>query len=291
MEEHRPRTWSSETVSAKRPFTLVRHRHAAGHGFPRHGHVYCECFWVESGTYRHELNGAMTLMSAGDIAFVRPNDWHSGKGHGNQGGVIVNLAFPTAVAAGLATDLGLQWPWSWTSSRQARLPRAHLRRLQNWLQEVQPPHNTKSGLLGLLADLVRMLAHHEHSERHFPLWLDAAIAVFMAGETMPAGVEAFIAAGGRTPEHTAREVRRLTGRSLTNFLNDQRLDRAATRLRWSTEPISQIGENCGMLNMPHFYRCFQRRFGVAPGVFRAQTDCAELTRGRSTHNNDVTVLA
>lgn len=291
MEEHHPRTWSSETVSAERPFTLVRHRHAAGHGFPRHGHVYCECFWIESGTYRHELNGAMTMMAAGDIAFLRPEDWHSGEGRGSQGGVIVNLAFPMSAATGLASDFGAQWPWSWTTGRHARLPREHLRRLQSWLQEVQPPHNTKSGLLGLLADLVRMVGHHEQTERHFPLWLDAAIATFMASETLPTGVAAFIAAGGRTPEHTAREVRRLTGCSLTNFLNDKRLDRAATRLRWSTESISHIGEHSGMANMPHFYRCFQRRFGVAPGVFRAQTDCAELTQGMPVHDDLRTVLA
>lgn len=113
----------------------------------------------------------------------------------------------------------------------------------------------------------------------------------MAGETLPIGVAAFISAGGRTPEHTAREIRRLSGCSLTNFLNDKRLDRAATRLRWSTEPISQIAEHCGMHNMPHFYRCFQRRFGVAPGVFRAQTDFAELTRGGPAHSDNVTVLA
>lgn len=163
MDEHRARPWSTETASTGRPFTLVRHRHTAGHGFPRHGHDYCECFWVESGTYRHEMNGAMSLMSTGDIAFLRPNDWHSGEGRGSQGGVIVNLAFPATVAVGLAADLGSQWPWSWTTSRHDHLPRAHLRRLQSWLQDLQPPRNTLSGLLGLLADLVRMLGHHDQT--------------------------------------------------------------------------------------------------------------------------------
>ena len=43
--------------------------------------------------------------------------------------------------------------------------------------------------------------------------------------------------------------------------------------------------------MPHFYRCFQRRFGVAPGAFRAQTDFAELTSGRPAHSDNSIVLA
>ncbi|GAA6210227.1 helix-turn-helix domain-containing protein [Cognatishimia sp. WU-CL00825] len=73
-----------------------------------------------------------------------------------------------------------------------------------------------------------------------------------------------------------RSLRRLfaeSGTSLSTYIRDARLDRAAEDLRSPlcvNLSISEIAVKWGMDNFPHFTRCFKARFGVTPTAFRAQ---------------------
>jgi AraC-like DNA-binding protein len=78
---------------------------------------------------------------------------------------------------------------------------------------------------------------------------------------------------------------------MTNFLNDLRLDQAASWLHSGPEPAESIGRRCGMANVPHFYRCFQKRFGLPPGKFRHMRHDAQLGLNTREKTGRAIVLA
>jgi AraC family cel operon transcriptional repressor len=65
-----------------------------------------------------------------------------------------------------------------------------------------------------------------------------------------------------------RTVRRCGGQTATDVVNGLRLERAALRLRMTTDGILDVALDCGFGNLGHFYRCFRGRFGMTPKAYR-----------------------
>lgn len=267
--EDSPRPWSQETTSEDRLFTLVRHCHPSGEGFPRHSHTYLECFWIESGTYLHECDGVTTQLQAGDMVFITPPTEHHGRGSGTNGGVLVNVAFPASLVSGMAADFGYDWPWKSGVGKKFQLSRANRSLLQQWVTDIQPPNNTRVNLLAFLAAIARMVAGHANDDRTYPLWLEAALRAFSTNDPLPTGIDPFVGYCGRSMAYISRQIHAITGLSTTHFLNQVRLDHAAMWLHHTADPIDRIAVRCGITNLPHFYRLFRHRFSVTPAQFRA----------------------
>jgi AraC-like DNA-binding protein len=68
--------------------------------------------------------------------------------------------------------------------------------------------------------------------------------------------------------------KRETGRTLTAYLQTLRCRKAAELLRTTGMTIIDIAETCGFSNLSHFYHCFKRKYGVAPGLYRNSDDIA-----------------
>jgi len=56
----------------------------------------------------------------------------------------------------------------------------------------------------------------------------------------------------------------------SRYLLNRRMQRAANLLEETTRSVSQIGENCGFVNLTSFSRSFRRFHGVSPRMFREQ---------------------
>jgi AraC family transcriptional regulator len=69
--------------------------------------------------------------------------------------------------------------------------------------------------------------------------------------------------------HFHRLFRALAGESLAVYVRRQRLQRAAVRLRETTDDIASIGMDAGYDSPSAFSRMFASHFGVTPSEFRA----------------------
>jgi two-component system response regulator YesN len=70
------------------------------------------------------------------------------------------------------------------------------------------------------------------------------------------------------PDYLSRLFRKETGRSLSDYILQERMKKAANLLLHSNEPVSQIALNLGYGNFSHFARMFKRIYGITPLVFR-----------------------
>lgn len=66
----------------------------------------------------------------------------------------------------------------------------------------------------------------------------------------------------------SREIKRLTGKTYTNLLQEKRLSQAAFLLRTTKINIADISVSVGYENISYFHRIFAKRFGISPREYR-----------------------
>ena len=84
----------------------------------------------------------------------------------------------------------------------------------------------------------------------------------------PISLREVAAAVHRSPAHVAKEVKRVTGYSVGEWLTAVRIAEAEARLAHSDESLGQIAEAVGWKDKTHFIRQFRKARGVTPAAWR-----------------------
>lgn len=82
-------------------------------------------------------------------------------------------------------------------------------------------------------------------------------------------VEAVTQEMGYTRQYVSGRFHRTTGRLLSHFLKEKRLEKAAKLLKRGNQRITQIARRCGFESENYFRQQFRSRFGMSPRQFRA----------------------
>lgn len=83
-------------------------------------------------------------------------------------------------------------------------------------------------------------------------------------------VEAVTRDLGYTRQYVSGRFHRMTGRLLSHFLKEKRLEKAAKLLKRGNLKVSQISRRCGFDSENYFRQQFRSRFGMSPRQFRAR---------------------
>jgi AraC family cel operon transcriptional repressor len=123
----------------------------------------------------------------------------------------------------------------------------------------------------VLLHLLRLLRgkhHADSSAPQMPGWLASALGQVSVNRQHFQSTRALARLAGRSPEHLSRELRRWTGKTPTDVINEARMTYAARALIESGDKIMTIALDCGIQNLGYFYRLFQRTFGTSPQAYR-----------------------
>ncbi|HET7712616.1 MAG TPA: helix-turn-helix transcriptional regulator [Thermoanaerobaculia bacterium] len=82
-------------------------------------------------------------------------------------------------------------------------------------------------------------------------------------------VEAVTRELGYTRQYISGRFHRLTGRLLSHFLKEKRLEKAARMLKNGNMRVSQISRRCGFDSENYFRQQFRHRYGMSPRQFRS----------------------
>lgn len=91
-------------------------------------------------------------------------------------------------------------------------------------------------------------------------------------------VEAVTKELGYTRQYISGRFRRLTGRLLSHFLKEKRLEKAARLLKSGNARVSQVAQRCGFDSENYFRQQFRIRYGMSPRQFRSQGSVRTATR-------------
>jgi AraC-like DNA-binding protein len=81
-------------------------------------------------------------------------------------------------------------------------------------------------------------------------------------------VEAVTKELGYTRQYISGRFHRITGRLLSQFLKEKRLEKAARLLKGGNLRVAQVARRCGFDSENYFRQQFRQRFGMSPRQFR-----------------------
>ena len=79
-----------------------------------------------------------------------------------------------------------------------------------------------------------------------------------------------------SPEYIGRMFKRIVGQSLTDYINDMRLEKAVKLLQESDMPVADISELVGYSGQNYFARLFKKKFNMPPSEYRAAFQGKEI---------------
>src|SRR5213080_1744751 len=91
-------------------------------------------------------------------------------------------------------------------------------------------------------------------------------------------VEAITKELGYTRQYVSGRFHRMTGRLLSHFLKEKRLEKAARLLTGGTLRVSQIARRCGFDSENYFRQQFRERYGMSPRQFRSNGHLRAMRR-------------
>ena len=83
-------------------------------------------------------------------------------------------------------------------------------------------------------------------------------------------IEEVVAHVGMNKSAFCTFIKKETGMTFTNYVNDFRLSLAAASLKESDLTISETGASVGLTDTPYFCRIFKKKYGMTPTEYRKQ---------------------
>lgn len=96
----------------------------------------------------------------------------------------------------------------------------------------------------------------------------AVIAFIAEHYTDPLSLDDLAAMAGMSRRPFARMFREVAGLALRDYLRNLRVERARQLLLGSTLSLTEIAQESGFYDLPHFDKAFRRRFRLSPSDYR-----------------------
>ena len=101
-----------------------------------------------------------------------------------------------------------------------------------------------------------------------PSWLSELLLNMSKIENLQEGYERMCELAPCSPSHLCRLMKQISGKTPTQYINQERLKYAVYLLAQTDREILDICECCGFSNVSHFYHLFREQFGGSPAKFR-----------------------
>jgi AraC family cel operon transcriptional repressor len=263
--------WENEVgKDADHYYVLKRQTPTIRPFLPPHTHDYAEMIYLERGGCTHFCNGEETRIGKGDVLFIYPETVEHCYRDCDNNLSLLQILFPrnsfsfiiTRYAASVSDLLG----------EAIDNPLCTLAPLQQiWFE-----HNFNRLLVAeeslieierFLLNFIGMITQHGEAPSS-GAWLEQAIREIREPENFRRGARGFIDLCGRSGEHVEREVKRRTGHTITQVVNQSRMSWASYMLIFTDVEIIDISAGCGIQSAGHFYKLFREHYGVSPAKYR-----------------------
>jgi AraC family cel operon transcriptional repressor len=240
-----------------------------------HTHVdYCEVFCVLKGTGRHVTPLGSAEMKRGDLFFIRKEDHHALLPL-TADFLMVNVGFSEKIAYEMKKRYYKDKLFFWDNDLEKSYYVKLTDPMTTWFHaETQKLYRSAQTRVSLDAFLLRLFSeletYHESIFYSCPPWLRDTCEKMQEVNNFSKGTYRFAEISGRTSEHVARELKKFTGISPSEFVTRCRMDYAAMHLTLSAKDILEIALDCGFSSLSHFYSVFKKTFGLSPRKYRQE---------------------
>ncbi len=251
--------------------------------FNPHRHDFFEIFVTISGTVTHWINGQTQLLPEGCLVLIRPDDAHGYLYNTPQNTetAYVNLTFTRETAKLLFDYLFDSFPshplLSCDMPPTVTLNSIEKKRLLAQISELNLVNwsDKKALKLRMRAILTDIFVRHfsnlpDHDNSHMPVWLSEVLRAMEHPDNFIVGTERMVQLCKKSREHLMRSIKKYCAFTISEYINEQRLNYAANMLLHTNTPILEICFACGFQSTSYFYKAFKNKFKLSPSDFRKQ---------------------
>ncbi len=252
--------------------------------FTDHSHNFSEIFVMLSGFAKHSANGKSAHLKKGDIVFIRPSDIHKFSELHGETFTFCNLTFTNETRDQLFDFLGDGFPSIELLSSSippfSRMTEREVSRFETKLAHLSaiPQDNAserKTALRILLIDLFTVqFSNFRVCDDGIPGWLDELCQKMRSDANFVEGSEKMIELSGRSREHLSRSMKKYMSMTISEFVNDLRLNYIANMLRNSNKKISVIVFDSGFNTLSLAGTLFVKKYGMNMRQYRSFGDIA-----------------
>ena len=256
-----------------------RYVHSSTEFFRPHYHDYYEIFIPLSGKALHIVNGEKISLSKGMIIFIRPEDTHDYVCQGNDSFDMLNVTFTkdTLLEFFSYIDMSdkLRDVHSPILPPTVYLSESEIDSLLDGMNTIRLIDTDKKRLKGALRLFVSKIIfdyflepQNSPNAEHIPLWLAELCEKLRENNNFIEGVSCVDRLCGKSREHIARSMKKYYGITLSEYINDLRLNYIANMLLHSNHDILDIIFQSGFNNVSWCYKCFSKKYGVSMAKYR-----------------------
>lgn len=249
--------------------------------FRPHYHDYYELFILLDGNARHLINGEETQLKKGAAVFIRPSDTHDYRCIGGKPFSMLNLTFTAKTADALFDYLGdgqsithlcrsVMPPSATLADADFSWLNAHMTAIRAISPDQKEKLKTSLRVLlfRLLTRYFLDLPDEEENGGDMPQWLASLCNEMRKNQNFVYGSARMFELSDRSREHVARTLKKHTGLTVSEFVNDLRLTFVANMLKNSNHSISHILFESGFNNVSWASELFRKKYGMTMKDFR-----------------------
>ena len=254
--------------------------------FPAHTHVYVEIVYMCRGKTTHIVNDTRIVLSEGELLLMGQNTRQEILPAGEED-IAVNFIVQPEFFGGTLDFLGseetplrefiVRCLCGDNPSGYLHFKVADVKPVQNlvenllWTLITDTPNRRSINQLTMGLLFVQLLNHTDkltvgNKEQDTIVWVLRYIEEHFADGSLTEIADML----HYDVTWLSREIKRRTGKTYTELLQEKRLSQAAWLLRNTSQKVADIGISVGYENLSYFHRIFARHFGISPKTYR---DC------------------
>ncbi len=239
--------------------------------FCPHYHDYCEIFLILDGSVKHYVNNQSFKLKRGNLVFVRPNDVHN---YVNENGLVfsmINITFTVDTLEEIFAFLGEGFPkndiMNAATSPNVWLSDTEYNKFCNKMADIRAINSDdyekiKTELRILIFNcFTDYFSKFEHSNYRMPGWLASLCEEMKKNGNFMQGASVMYELSDKSREHVSRTLKKYTGLTVSEFINDLRLQFIANMLENSNHSITDIVFESGFNNISHATKLFKQKYG------------------------------
>ena len=242
-----------------------------------HNHDVYEIVYISEGEFLHKVNDIKADLVAGDVICLRPSDIHSffpGK-TGIHRDLVFEKNFFKEVCQAFNEELFKTYhssllPIKIHVSENTLL---HLESLCLEYSQLAPKNKdvkimySKIILHEILSLIFRENLAKMKNEQYPPL-ITQILNRFHMPALYKAGLAVILEPFNYNKSYICRLFKRTVGVTMTDYLNEHRLNFVANQLKLSSKSITIICNEAGFSSMPYFNKLFTKKYGMTPLKYR-----------------------
>ena len=245
-----------------------------------HSHDFYEIFYILEGTIQHDMNGTVSTLSPGDIVFTNLGDVHSffreSSNDCRHRDIIVRADFFEEVCNFIGKEFSEAYQHN-TLPKIVSLPFDQIKQYEAHIQNaILTPDSAstyrlsmfKTLLVSFLSCLIEKTVEKEST--YYPLWVRDLLARFHMNDFLKSGLDEILKPYHFNHSYICRTFQKYMNCTMTDYLNNIRLEYAAFQLQYTDNTIISICNNIGFSSVSYFNKVFKQKYLVSPHIFRKQ---------------------